>query len=180
MSVGPRRGDGVDAVGSAEGVLRALHGEYGALLWSVAWRSTGDRGRAQDAVQEVLLRAWRHPEVFDPDRGSPRAWLLTTLRHVLVDEWRARDVRPEVLTDTPPERVTGDGVDAALHSLLVTEALHRLSAEHRAVLVECYYRGHSVPEAAQRLGVPPGTVKSRTHYALRALRVVLDEMEVSR
>lgn len=174
MSVGPR---GLD---ERDDVLRALHTEYGGLLWSVAWRSTDDRGRAQDAVQEVLLRAWRHPEVFATDRGSPRAWLLQTLRHVLVDEWRARDVRPEVLTDTPPERVTGDGVDAALRSLLVTEALRRLSAEHRTVLVECYYRGHSVPEAAARLGVPAGTVKSRTHYALRALRVVLDEMEVTR
>jgi RNA polymerase sigma-70 factor (ECF subfamily) len=178
--VGPRRGDDVRAVEGAEGFLRALHGEYSGLLWAVAWRSTGDHGRAQDAVQEVLLRAWRHPEVFDPDRGSPRAWLLATLRHVLVDEWRARHVRPEVLTDAPPERVTADGVDAALRSLLVTEALRRLSVEHRAVLVECYYRGRSVSEAAAHLGVPPGTVKSRTHYALRALRVVLDEMEVAR
>ena len=53
-----------------------------------------------------------------------------------------------------------------------------LSADHRAVLLECYYRGHSVAEAAHRLGIPEGTVKSRTHYALRALRLTLEEMGV--
>ena len=61
---------------------------------------------------------------------------------------------------------------------MVAEAVTRLSPEHRAVLVECYYRGQPVAEAARRLGVPEGTVKSRTHYALRALRLALQEMGV--
>jgi len=103
---------------------------------------------------------------------------VRTLRNVLIDEWRARDVRPEVLTDAPPERRTSDDIDAALQSLLVTDALSRLSPQHRHVLLECFYRGHSVAEAAARIGVPPGTVKSRTHYALRALRLTLDELGV--
>ncbi len=158
--------------------MRTLHDEHAAMLWAVAVRSTGDPGRAHDAVQEVLLRAWRHPEVFDERRGSSRSWLLRTLRNVLIDDWRARSVRPEVLTDTPPDLGRGDDVDAAGQSLLVSDALRRLSAEHREVLVECFYRGHSVAEAAARIGVPTGTVKSRTHYALRALRLVLDEMGV--
>ena len=158
--------------------MRALHDEHAGLLWTVAVRSTGDPGRAHDAVQEVLLRAWRHPEVFDRSRGSTRAWLLRTLRNVLIDDWRARSVRPETLTDAPPEPGVSDDVDAAVQSLLVSDALRRLSAEHRQVLVECFFRGHSVSEAAARIGVPAGTVKSRTHYALRALRLALDEMGV--
>ena len=61
---------------------------------------------------------------------------------------------------------------------MVAEALTKLSPDHRAVLHECYYRGAPVSEAARRLGVPEGTVKSRTHYALRALRLELEEMGV--
>lgn len=158
--------------------MQLLHDEHAATLLAVAVRATGDRGRAHDAVQEVLLRAWRHPEVFADQVASPRAWLLRTLRNVLIDDWRARSIRPEVLTDAVPERGRGDDVDAAVQSLLVSDALRRLSTEHRQVLVECFYRGRSVAEAAATLGIPPGTVKSRTHYALRALRLALDEMGV--
>jgi RNA polymerase sigma-70 factor (ECF subfamily) len=131
------------------------------------------------AVQEVLVRAWRHPEALDPSRGSTRGWLLRTLRNVLIDEWRARSVRPETITDQPPETGVTDGVDDALQSWLVAEAVSRLGPVHRDVIRECYFEGRSVADAARRLGVPPGTVKSRTHYALRALRSTLLEMGVT-
>lgn len=161
-------------------LMRALHDEHAAALWAYALRLTGgDRGRAQDAVQESLLRAWRHPEVLDPARGSARAWLFRTLRNLLIDEWRARSVRPEVVTDQLPDVAGPDTAEAAVQSWLVAEALRRLSPAHRQVLVECFYRGCSVAEAAERLGIPPGTVKSRTHYALRALKLALEEMGVT-
>ena len=70
----------------------------------------------------------------------------------------------------------GDQTDQLLLSWLVAKALTRLSPDNRAVLVECYYQGRPVADAARRLGIPEGTVKSRTHYALRALRLVLEEM----
>jgi RNA polymerase sigma-70 factor, ECF subfamily len=163
-----------------EQMLRALHDEHSPALWGYAMRLTGgDAGRAQDAVQETLLRAWRRPEVLDPARGSVRAWLFTTLRNVLIDEWRARSVRPEVVTDEVPEMATPDHADAAVQSWLVSDALKQLTAQHREVLLECYYRGCSVAEAASRLGIPPGTVKSRTYYALRALKLALEERGVT-
>ena len=71
-----------------------------------------------------------------------------------------------------------DQMDGALDRILVTDALESLSAEHRAVIVETYYRGRTVAEAARALGVPPGTVKSRCHYALRALKLALTERGV--
>jgi RNA polymerase sigma-70 factor (ECF subfamily) len=165
-----------------EELLRALHQEHGDALFAHALRlASGDRQRAEDLVQETLLRAWKHPEALDPDRGSVRAWLFTTARHLAIDAWRRRTARlGEVVTDTlpePPPEV--DEADRAVEAWTVAEALGRLSAAHREVLVECFYRGRSVAEAAARLGVPPGTVKSRTHYALRSLRLVLEEMGVT-
>ncbi len=163
-----------------EDLLRALHTEHGAALEACALSMTGgDLGRAQDAVQEVLVRAWRHPEAIDPRRGSTRGWLLRTLKNVLIDEWRARSVRPETVTDRPPETGVADGVDDVLQSWLVAEAVSRLGEIHRDVIRECYLQGRSVAEASERLGVPPGTVKSRTHHALRALRATLLEMGVA-
>ena len=167
-------------MGSDERVLRALHDEHSPALWGYAMRLTGgDAGRAQDALQETLLRAWRHPDVLDPERGSVRPWLFTTLRNVLIDEWRARNVRPEVVTDDLPEVASPDHADAAVQTWLVSDALRQLTRQHREVLLECYYRGCSVAEAARRLDIPPGTVKSRTYYALRALRLALEERGVT-
>lgn len=157
-------------------MLRALHDEHAGALWAYCVRLTGDRGLAQDVVQEALLRAWRHPEVLDQSERSARAWLFTVARRLVIDQWRARQARPEVPTDVPPEAMGDDWTDRLLQSWVVAEALDCLSAEHREVLLECYYRGHSVAQAAERLDIPPGTVKSRTHYALRALRLALEEM----
>lgn len=164
-------------------LLRVLHDEHGDALFAHALRlAGGDRQRAEDLCQETLLRAWRHPEALDPQRGSVRAWLFTTARNLAIDAWRRRSARPgEVITDQLPEPPpTEDEADRAVEAWTVAEALARLSPAHREVLVECFYQGRSVAEAAQRLGVPPGTIKSRTHYALRALRMALEEMGVMR
>ena len=164
-------------------LIRALHAEHGDALFAHALRlCNGDRQRAEDLVQETFLRAWRHPEVLSPERGSARAWLFTTARHLAIDAWRRREVRVgEVVTDVLPEpRSELDEADRAVEAWTIAEALERLSSAHREVLVECFYHGRSVAEAAIALGVPAGTVKSRTHYAVRALRLVLDEMGVTR
>ncbi|MFG1605560.1 sigma-70 family RNA polymerase sigma factor [Actinoplanes sp. NPDC049265] len=163
-------------------LLRALHDEHGNALYAHAVRlSGGDRQQAEDLVQETLLRAWRYPEALDPERGAVRSWLFTTARNLAIDAWRRRSVRVgEVMTDVMPEPPPDtDEADRAVEAWTVAEALGRLSQQHRDVLVECFYRGHSVAEAAARLGVPPGTVKSRTHYALRSLKMALNEMGVT-
>lgn len=163
-------------------LLRALHAEHADALYAHAVRLCGgDRQRAEDLVQETLLRAWRHPDALDPDRGSVRAWLFTTARHLAIDAWRRRSVRvSEVVTDALPEPPAEDETDRAVEAWTVAEALARLTPAHREVLLECFYRGRSVAEAATRLGVPAGTVKSRTHYALRSLRLALEELGVTR
>lgn len=162
-------------------LMRALHDEHAAPLWAYVVRLTGDRAGAQDIVQETLLRAWKHPEAFDPGRGSARGWLFTVARRLVVDEWRTKRSRVETLPGTVPEREPApDETDRMLQSWVVVEALGQLSPEHRAVLVECYYRGRSVAEAARTLAIPEGTAKSRSHYALLRLRLALQEMGVER
>ena len=161
-------------------LMRALHDEHAAALWGYCVRLTnGDRARAQDIVQETLLRAWRHSKILDQTQGSARAWLFTVARNLVIDEWRTRRSQLEVTIADPPEPApVGDETDQLLQSWIVADAMSRLSQDHRIVLVECYYRGRSVAEAARRLDIPEGTVKSRTHYALRALRLALEEMGV--
>lgn len=158
-------------------LVRSLYDEHaGALLAYVLRLVGGDRHRAEDVVQETLFRAWRNPQSVQPTRGSVRPWLWTVARHLVVDGERARRARPQEVAgaELAPAPVD-DGIDRALASHVVIEALTTLTPEHRAALVETYYRGRSVAETANVLGVPEGTVKSRTYYALRNLRSALEE-----
>lgn len=165
---------------SQAALMRQLHDEHATALWTYCLGLTGqDRARAEDVVQETLLRAWRNFSVLDESRGSVRGWLFTVARNIVIDESRTKRARLELAVADVPEVVdSADDNDQLLQSWVVAEAVTQLSADHRAVLLECYYRGASVSEAARRLGVPEGTVKSRTHYALRALKLALQEMGV--
>lgn len=130
-------------------------------------------------MQETLLRAWRNHDRLEESRGSVRAWLFTVARNIVIDEWRTKRSQSELsVADVPEAREPRDQTDQMLMSWVVADALLALSPDHRAVLVECYFKGASVAQAARRLGIPDGTVKSRTHYALQALRLRLQEMGV--
>jgi RNA polymerase sigma-70 factor, ECF subfamily len=162
-------------------LMRRLHEEHADVLWRYCLRLVGnDRAHAEDVAQETLLRAWRHRSVLDGSSGAVRGWLFTVARNIVIDDWRSHRAHPETpVADVPESRTTDDGSDQLLLSWMVAEALTHLSADHRTVLLECYYRGRPVAEVARRLDVPEGTVKSRTHYALRALKLALEEMGVS-
>ena len=158
-------------------LLRALHDQHAGALWSyVVGLTNGDRTQAQDVVQETMLRAWRNPDVLAQTSGSARGWLFTVAKRIVIDDWRTARARRERVTEYVPERPVQDETDHVVDRHLVAAALRTLSAEHRAVLMECYFRGSSVAEASAALGIPPGTVKSRTHYALRALRLAVEEL----
>ena len=160
--------------------LRALSDAHATALWRYAVHLTGNASGADDIVQETLLRAWRTPAIISQPPESTRAWLFTVARNLVIDEFRSARKRHELSTDEVPERAERDRTDALFEALLVEEALSALGYEHRAVIVHSYYSGRSIAETAAELGIPEGTVKSRLHYGLRALRLSLQEKGVTR
>jgi RNA polymerase sigma-70 factor (ECF subfamily) len=167
----PRRSD---RTARDEAFVRSLYEQHGGALLAYAIRVMGDRMAAEDVLQETLLRAWRHSATLDESAGSIRGWLFTVARNVMTDAARARAARPREVAQTPELTPTiRDHADTVVDSVVALEALARLSYEQRSVLVQIYLEGRSVAEAAARLGIPPGTVKSRTHNAMKALRRML-------
>jgi RNA polymerase sigma-70 factor (ECF subfamily) len=163
-----------------EAALQALHDRHAAELWRFALRLTHDRQAAEDAVQDVLLRAWNDPGLVDRDDAAARAWLFTATRNVIIDRWRSAASRHELQTPDPPAGDQSDDTSVVLDRWLIAEALSSLSAEHRSVISAAYFEGRSVADIATRFRIPEGTVKSRLHYGLRMLKLVLQEKGVTR
>lgn len=159
---------------SDEALVRSLYEQHGAAILAYVTRITGDRGLAEDVLQETLIRAWRHAETLSEQTGSIRGWMFTVARNVMTDRARARAIRPTEVAETastgPVER---DHADRVVDSMVALQALEHLSEDHRRVLVEIYFQGRSVAETAEQLGIPAGTVKSRSHNALKNLRELL-------
>jgi len=163
--------------------MRLLYHKHAAALRHYALRRTSDPVRAEDLVQETLLRAWQHPEISDDSERSARGWLLTVARNMIIDESRSSRFRNEVSLHESadvPGPAGADEVDAALDRLLIAEAFARLSAEHRAVIWRYFYLAWTTAQIAQDLHIPKGTVKSRLYAALRELRHSLQEMGIGR
>ncbi|SDT66396.1 sigma-70 family RNA polymerase sigma factor [Actinoplanes derwentensis] len=160
--------------------LRSVQAEHGPAVYRyLSGLTLGDRAAAEDLLQETLLRAWRHHPMLSRDPAGVRAWLFRVARNLVIDVGRARRIRPPEMS--PPDLAqvpaAGDAMERVLTADVVREALRRLSPAHRAVLVELYFTESQAVDVAARLGVPEGTVKSRAHYALRALRDVMKAME---
>jgi RNA polymerase sigma-70 factor (ECF subfamily) len=168
----PRPAGRPKADGEAIRELWQIHGT--ALIRFALKLTLGDQQRAEDIVQETLLRAWRHPEVVDGGAQAIRPWLFTVTRHVAIDMWRARSRTEEIMDDRQTDRPDpAEPIEQAVTAMDMRAALAELTPEHRQVIVEMYYRSRSVAEIASALDIPPGTVKSRAYYGLRQLRRVL-------
>jgi len=155
--------------------LRSAFAAHGGELFGFARRSLGDANLAEDAVQETFTRAWRSRHRFDPELGSLRTWLFTIERRVVIDLANRRSLSR---TDELGNEAAGtdDRAEQVMAGWQVEEAMRRLRPEHRAVIYDVYFRSMSGREVASRLGIPEGTVRSRLFYALRSLRLVLEEM----
>jgi RNA polymerase sigma-70 factor (ECF subfamily) len=166
------------AVGAGvEQFIADAYEEHGLAVLSLATRlCAGDRHRAEDVLQETMLRAWRSAAELAASGRPLRPWLFTVARRVVIDQARARRARPAEIGDAALRAVPArDPFDDVLTRLDVVQAARSLSPGHRAVFVELYGRDSPVARVASTAGLPAGTVKSRAFYALRALRSALDE-----
>jgi RNA polymerase sigma-70 factor, ECF subfamily len=163
--------------GPDEELMRALYRDHVKPLFAyVLHLVAGDRQLAEDVVQETLLRAWRNASRLDNDARSLRPWLVTVARRVVVDDHRSRLARPQEVGPAALDRLPApDDTERILRIMTIADAMQDLSEQHRRVLVETYFKDHTATEAAAELGVPPGTVRSRIFYALRSLRIALEE-----
>lgn len=157
-----------DAVGE-------LYDRYHRRLYGLGLRLLGDAGLAEELVQETFVRLWRAAARFDPERGSAETFVFTIARRLAVDLWRRRSSRPFDVPGDPTGREPPNGFDHLVLQLTVREALDHLPGPQRQVLELAYGGGLSQAEIAERIGVPLGTVKTRTHRALRAMKSVLEE-----
>ncbi|TPW77900.1 sigma-70 family RNA polymerase sigma factor [Schumannella soli] len=135
---------------------------------------SGDVAAAEDVVQETLLRAWRHLDRLTEDRGSVRGWLTRVAHNVAMDQHRARRARPTEIAWSEFDEESAASLDDTAREVedrvLVTDLLAHVSPVHRSTLTEVYLSDQTTAAAAERLGVPVGTVKSRVFHALRTIR----------
>lgn len=158
------------------GFENLVHAYRPALLAYATRLTAGDHQRAEDAVQEVWLRAWRNLDRLTEDRGPVRAWLMRVTHNVVVDQYRKRQTRPAEVEMTESEAVSVPSpADAVVDAIVVRSVVDALPEAHRNTVVEIYFADRTATDAAKVLNIPVGTVKSRLHKALRVLRAELPE-----
>jgi RNA polymerase sigma-70 factor, ECF subfamily len=170
-------GEKGDAATMDETRLAELYARHGGHLLATLTRlANGDRGKAEDVLQETFVRAWRNPAALDCDPASCRRWLFTVARRIAIDHFRMVAARPKEISDEAPEGHVPayDPYDEVVDAVDMEVLIARLPRHHRDVLVELHLRDRSIPETARVLSLPVGTVKSRRHHAVRALRKIME------
>ncbi|GAA2606729.1 MULTISPECIES: sigma-70 family RNA polymerase sigma factor [Streptomyces] len=158
--------------------VRDIYDAYGPSLQRYASRLLGgDAHKAEDILQETAVRAWTHSHVLNGRDEHLRRWLFTVVRNLVTDHHRAAALRPLNLMPTEALEAVWEIPEHTLTLHMVHKAVMDLSEQQRAVIGLMYYLEYTVAQAAEYLGIPPGTVKSRAFYAVRALREALKDGE---
>jgi RNA polymerase sigma-70 factor (ECF subfamily) len=163
------------AAGDVEAPVAQLYRRYGKRLYRFGVQQLGNEGLAEEMVQETFVRLWRAAGRFDAEKSSVGTYLYVIARSVAADIRKrpsSRSLMPVDDIDLPP---IPDDVDQILDSMVVREALDALGRGHADVIRLAHEEGLTQPQIAERLGLPLGTVKTRTFHGLRALRVALTE-----
>jgi RNA polymerase sigma-70 factor (ECF subfamily) len=155
--------------------LEELYARYARTVFGMALRRLGDRGRAEDALQETFVAIWRAAKSYRPERGPGAPWIYAVARNAIVDRSRAKSELPVEPPDEPSVELGPDlRAEESWTRWRVHRALEELPEREREVLELAYWRGFSQSEVAHSLGIPLGTVKTRTRSALQRLAVLLE------
>lgn len=164
------------AAGGDRSAFELLYQRYARPVFGLALRRLGDRGRAEDAVQETFASIWRSASSYRPDRGPGAPWLYAVARNAIVDRARSRADLPSEIPETPDEGAgPADQAEQSWVSWRVHRALEELPEREREVVTLAYWSGLSQSEVAEFLGLPLGTVKTRTRAALAHLADILGD-----
>lgn len=163
--------------------IALLYDRYGRLAFGLAYRVLGERGAAEDVVQDAFLSAWRRAESFETARGSVRTWLLSIVHHRAIDRLRGRAGRARgdaplddferVLAIEDPWRE----VSQVLQRETLQRAMAALPEAQRQAVELAYFDGYTQQEIATAMAVPVGTVKGRLRLAMQRLRTLLAGQE---
>jgi RNA polymerase sigma-70 factor, ECF subfamily len=157
------------------GAFEVLYRRYSRPVFGLALRRLGDRGRAEDAVQETFASIWRAARSYKPERGPGAPWLYAVARNAITDRGRARTETPaEIPEEASQEAGPPEQAEAGWTAWRIHRALEELSQNERSVIELAYWSGLSQSEIAEFLGIPLGTVKTRTRAALGRLATVLE------
>jgi RNA polymerase sigma-70 factor (ECF subfamily) len=163
------------SAGGDRSAFEVLYRRYSRPVFGLALRRLGDRGRAEDAVQETFASIWRAAKSYKPERGPGAPWLYAVARNAITDRGRARSDTPtEVPEQVSPEAGPAERAEASWTAWRVHRALEELSSNERTVVELAYWSGLSQSEIAEFLNIPLGTVKTRTRAALHRLAGLLE------
>jgi len=158
------------------GAFEDLYRRYARSVFGLALRRLGDRGRAEDAVQETFASIWRSAGSYRPERGPGAPWLYAVARNAIVDRARTRTETPaDIPEEATPDAGPAERAEQGWVSWRVHSALEELPEREREVISLAYWSGLSQSEVAEFLGLPLGTVKTRTRAALAHLAELLEE-----
>jgi RNA polymerase sigma-70 factor (ECF subfamily) len=171
-------GELIRRVGSGDrGAFEALYRRYARPVYGLALRRLGDRGRAEDAVQDTFASVWRAAASYRPERGPGAPWLYAVARNAIVDNGRTRREPPvEGIDEASDEESPADRAEAGWVAWRVHRALAELPENERTVIELAYWGGRSQSEIASELGIPLGTVKTRTRSGLMRLSTMLEDI----
>lgn len=163
------------AAGDRGAPLEELYRRYESRLYGLGLKLLGDQGLAEELVQETFVRLWRQAHRYDWAKGTVAMFLFAIARRLAIDLWRRPSSRPLAPIPTAEDSASTDPAEEIIEGLTIRDALQALTPEHRQMLELSYGQDRKQTEIAEELGLPVGTVKSRTYYALRQFKLALQE-----
>jgi RNA polymerase sigma-70 factor (ECF subfamily) len=160
-----------------EAALSLLYDKYSLALFGVIFRLLGDKKLAEEQLQECFLKIWNGIDTYDPKKGRLFTWMMMIARNSAIDATRKKSFKTGQKTDSLENNVSviekANRVDMNVDHIGIKEVIRKLNTKYAKVIDLLYFQGYSQSEAAEYLGLPLGTVKTRARTAIKSLKNLL-------